>query len=214
MIFCFTAGMVTVPNVRTRNAAIFSQPIKIYFSLVALIIIIAVILTPLLILSKGSFPDRALNNIIMVAGLYLLVVSFIAGQSVSPAIISVARNKIPVYACTWVICMAMLLNTGYINAWKTVCSGYFYHAVMKDRDQQFEAARINHIKNVTIISYQQALQQKIKERFPNGGFKSFNSLVQQPPVTIPFFNEAEDTTQRPYFAYYGLEKINIQTDKP
>ncbi len=108
----------------------------------------------------------------------------------------------------------MILSVSYTDACKSVCSGYFYHAVMQDRDKQLENARSNQIKTVVMLPYQKALQQKIDAHFPNGVFASVNTLLNKPPVTIPFFNEAEDTTQHAYPEYYGLQKIIVQSDNP
>jgi hypothetical protein len=85
---------------------------------------------------------------------------------------------------------------------------------MQDRDAQLEAAKNKNYKSINMLSYKDALHQKIKEHFPNGSFKSLTKMLEQPPVTIPFFNDAEDSTQQLYLAYYGLEKIIIYPGKP
>ena len=217
LCFCFFAGGINAAqeHAKTKIALLilWAQK-KIYYSLAFIAILVFAILTPLLIVSKGTFPDRALNNIILIAAMYLLMTAFIAGHSTPPAVIAFVKNTISNYALTFAIGAAMVLNTGYINAWKSVCSGYFYHKIMQDRDAQLENAKSKNYKIINMLSYKDALHQKIKEHFPNGSFKSLTKALEQPPVTIPFFNEAEDSTQLPYLSPYGVEKIIIYPSKP
>ncbi|HTE11136.1 MAG TPA: hypothetical protein VK645_09200 [Chitinophagaceae bacterium] len=213
--FCCVAGSFLTNDLQTKKGLLFfKQPKRIHYSLLLLVILITAILTPLMLLSKGSFPERALNNIILIAAIFLLMLAFISGHIIFPGYAKTIMEKIkPLYRVI-IPGAAMLLSVSYINAWKSVCSGYFYHIILLERDSQLLQAKNNGQKTVVILSYSTALKQKIKERFPRGGFKIVSELLAQPPTTIPFFNEAEDIAQPGYRLYYGIDRIIIQPDNP
>ena len=212
---CLIAGSRFEMGLFAKRALLFfTSPKKILYSLLLLPLLIALILTPLLMLAKGSFPERALNNIILIAVICLLMLAFVSGHIIFRDQFNAVAEKIGSLYRITITGAAMLLSVTYMGAWKSVLSGYFYHAILIERDNQFLQAKNNNQKTITILSYNAALKQKMKESFPGRGFQSVSELLMQPPITIPFFNEAEERRQTYYQLHYEIERIIIQPDKP
>jgi hypothetical protein len=102
-----------------------------------------------------------------------------------------------------------MASANYLAAWKSVFSGYFYHAVLEDRRRIFSAAKEDHQRAVTIPPYEEALTEKIHQVFPHGIFETVNQVLQEQPSAIYYDNEAENPSPT-YLNYYGLEKITVE----
>jgi len=102
-----------------------------------------------------------------------------------------------------------MASVNYWEAWKSVFSGYFYHAVLNDRDRQLRAAAEHHSKTGTLAPYDEALKGKIRQIFPHGIFESVNTILLEKPSLLYFYNGAETQDQR-YLKYYGLDSIVIK----
>ncbi len=214
--FCFVAGSAN--RFRFKNNLPRMQqlwkPVGLFKSFLLLLLLLVCILTPILMVSKGAYPDRALNNVIMVAVLYVLVWAFCAGHVLDPESVNKITHQITGKNRVVLVGAALLLSVGFMDAWKTVFSGYFYQKVMAERDYRLQTAKIKNEKTVVIIPYNQALKQQIDKIFPAGSFISLKTMLEKPPVSIPFYNEAEDSGNLNIQTYYGLHRIIIQTDKP
>jgi hypothetical protein len=168
-------------------------------------------LTPVLMVSKGSLPSRNLNNLIALTSLCLLTIFFITGAGNASLAQSLAPVKIPSSLLIIVLGCGLMASTSYMEAWKSVFSGYFYHAVMEDRERLIWAAKVNHQRTVTIDPYEKALRKKIHQVFPHGIFKTVNEILLERPTAIFYYNGAEDPPGI-YLKYYGLDKIIVEKE--
>ncbi|MES1161165.1 MAG: hypothetical protein ABUM51_10435, partial [Bacteroidota bacterium] len=175
--------------------------------LITLLLVIGT-LTPVLMASKGSLPPRSMNNLIALTTLCLLTIFFITGLSNAGLAQSLPAVKIPSAAVVLIWACGLMASANYLAAWRSVFSGYFYHAVQEDRRQIFSAAKENHQRTATILPYEEALQKRIRQVFPHGIFETVNEVLQDHPTAIYYDNEAENPSPT-YLNYYGLEKITV-----
>lgn len=172
-------------------------------------LVVAMILLPIMLVTQGAFPDRALNNIIIIAACLILASCFLTGcqyrLNYSSFYLSFTR-VMPVF-----FSLALVCSSCYMDAWKTVGSGYFYARVIRERDQQFAMAKMQKQNSVQIIDYASAVEQQIQQVFPRGIFKSLHDVLVKPPTVIPFFNEAEEEGASSLYAtYYGIKQVVIK----
>jgi len=177
--------------------------------LVIILLLVIGTLTPVLMASKGSLPPRSMNNLIALTTVNLLALFFITGAG-NPAVVpSLHTLKIPSVVFVLIWASGLMASANYLAAWKSVFSGYFYHAVLEDRRQIFLRAKENHQPAVTILPYEEALTEKIHQVFPHGTFETVNEVLQDHPSAIYYDNEAENPSPT-YLNYYGLEKITVE----
>ncbi|MBX3255933.1 MAG: hypothetical protein KF862_17495 [Chitinophagaceae bacterium] len=206
---CFLQGIRTV----TFPVYLNLKKIAICFLLAPLIV--AGTLLPLMVLSKGAFPDRALNNIIVTAACLVLLLCFLAGQwfttyQRNERIFSILSSVMPIFFSIALVCSAC-----QVNAWKSVCSGYFYARVLHERDRLFANARQHEQTAIQINTYPEDAAQQVQQVFPHGTFQSLHNICVQKPYSIPFFNEAEEQGAASLYAvYYGIDQITIRPGKP
>ncbi|HEX9511367.1 MAG TPA: DUF6056 family protein [Puia sp.] len=165
-------------------------------------------LTPVLMVSRGSLPPRSLNNLIELTILCLLTILFITGARNAGLAQSLLPARISSPVALIILSGALIASANYMEAWKSVLSGYFYHAIMEDRERLLQTAKANHQRTVTIDPYEEALKKKIRQVFPHGIFETVNGILRERPTAIYYYNEAEDPS-RTYLDYYGLDKILI-----
>ncbi len=214
-LFCVVAGSSLQNDKKIQRIIVFfSAPKKLYYCFLLIPVMVAAILTPLLLVAKGSFPERALNSVILVTALCLLLLALVCGQVFFKDKFNSITQKIQPLHFVLIPGAALLLSVTYTDAWKSVLSGYFYHAVKIERDKQFLQAKNNHQTTIAVLPYDVVLQQKINEKMPGGGFKSVYKLLLRPPSTIPFFDEATEPKKNYFRAYYGIDSIIIKTDNP
>lgn len=165
-------------------------------------------LTPVLMVSKGSLPPRAMNNLIAMTILCLLALSFVTGARCAALALPLSAVNVP---AGWIIIVGgcgLIASSNYLQAWKSVFSGYFYHAVLEDRQHLFMTAKDHHRRTVTIEPYEQAVKEKIHEVFPHGTFETVNEILQESPAAIYYYNEAEDPSPT-FLNYYDLGSIIV-----
>ena len=171
--------------------------------------LVALSLGVFLTASHGSIPARTLNNLSDMATCCLLALCFLAGVNLGaqPPFITIPR---PSRAIQLAILVAVTLaSVNYLAAWKSVVSGYFYHAVFEDRDQQLRAAQADHRHSVSLRPYDTVLQEKIHQVFPHGVFESVNTLLLQKPPLL-FYYDGAGTGNPVYAHFYGLDSIILR----
>ncbi len=186
---------------RTKN--IFLPGLLTVFALVVLS------LTAFLLASRGSIPSRVLNNLTDILSDCMLILCFLAGVSKSNFSIQAIFQKLSPGLGLGVLVAVILSSTNYLEAWKTVFSGYFYHAVLTDRDRQLKAAMVEHQHSAVVLTYEVALREKIHAVFPHGVFKTVQTLLDEKPAMLYFFDGA-GSGDRGYAHFYGLDSIIIR----
>jgi hypothetical protein len=177
--------------------------------LLTLLLLIGLSLTAFLIGSRGSIPPRTLNNLCDITTCCLLGLCFLAGVN-QGARRPFAATPRPSRAIQLAILVAVVLSSvNYLSAWKSVVSGYFYHAVMADRDRQLRAAQTEHRHSVVLVSYDTALQEKINQVFPHGIFETVHDIMLQKPPLL-FYYDGAQTGEPSYAHFYGLDSIILR----
>jgi len=177
--------------------------------LIVLLLMIALSLATVMTGSHGSLPPRALNNLtglLAIGLLMLLVVAGIRGNGRTPASGGFALSPV---AWSVILVLPLLGSTNYRDAWKTVVSGYFRHAVLQDRARQLTEAGERHQRVVTIRSYPDAIEDKIREKFQHGLPATLRMyMLENPPLMYPYDGTAAQN-QKGYCQYYGIDSIIV-----
>jgi hypothetical protein len=166
-------------------------------------------LTAFLAASRGSIPPRTLNNLTDLLVCLLLTICFLTGVNKSELPL---RAFVPRLSPTFglgVLIAVTLSSTNYLLAWKTVFSGYFYHAVLSDRDRQLKAAAAEHQHSAVVLAYDAALQDKIDAVFPHGVYKTVQTIFQEKPAMLYYFDGA-GSGDRGYAHFYGLDSVILR----
>lgn len=184
--------------------------------LVGVLALVSLTLAVVLLASKGSLPDRALNNLTDCTMLYLLALSFLAGVAAreDPEYVGevLGGQRIPSAAVGFVLAATLLANDQFFEAWKNVCCGYFYHAVIKDRAEKMQAAGEAHQKTVRLEPYDQVLAKKVRQVFPHGVFETVNHLLKDKP-SFQFYDLDIDTPDPGWPYFYHLDTVLIVPEK-
>ena len=177
--------------------------------LLTLLLLIGLSLTAFLIGSRGSIPPRTLNNLSDITTCCLLGLCFLAGVN-QGARRPFAATPRPSRAIQLAILVAVVLaSVNYLSAWKSVVSGYFYHAVIADRDRQLRAAQAEHRHTILLTAYDTALQEKINQVFPHGIFETVHDIMLQKPPLL-FYYDGAGTGDPSYAHFYGLDSIILR----
>ena len=176
-----------------------------------LLAIAALVLFPLtgvLVVSKGSLPIRALNNLIELTAFGLLFLSFVAGAVHSSAALS-SLPAVPSSAFVVLLVAGLFASDNLAEAVKSVFSGYFYHSVVKDRREKMEEAEKEHQKTVVLEPFDEARQNKIRQVFPHGIFVTVKDMLEERPVFL--FREIDCNAPDPgWRGYYHLDSIAVK----
>jgi len=207
----FILGMraAAIPSLSGFVASLKSRSFFIQ-GLAAVVLLILFAMAPVLWVTHGSAPERALNDMTSLAAFGMLAMVFLLGIG-NP---SLARIILPVKylstLCIVVIACGLLASYNYKEAWKSALSGYFYHSIQKDRQRIFETARERHERVATITPYQTALDEKVRQLFPHGAPVTLQHWLEQRPTLLYFDNEAEDQSGRYLIRYYGLDSVLVR----
>jgi hypothetical protein len=208
--FLFALGVKTGANPVTAGfLSIFKGRSILIPGLVITLLLVAGTLTPVLMVSRGSLPPRSLNNLIALTTLSLLTILFVTGACNAALAQSLPPVKVSSTMVVIVLGCGLIASANYVEAWKSVFSGYFYHAVMEDRVRLMRTAKENHQRTVTIEPYGEALKKKVRQVFPHGIFETVNEILHERPTAIYYDNEAEDPSPT-YLNYYGLDEIIVE----
>ena len=177
--------------------------------LLTILLLLGLSLTAFLIGSGGSIPPRTLNNLSDMATCCLLALCFLAGVNQGGRRPFSATPR-PSRTIQLVVVVAVTLaSSNYLAAWKSVVSGYFHHAVLADRDRQLQDAREAHRHSAVLVTYDSALQEKIRQAFPHGIFESVHDiLLQKPPLLI--YYDGAGIGDPSYAHFYGLDSIILR----
>jgi len=191
---------------------IFREKRVLLAGLVLLPVLVFLCLAIMLVGSRGSLPPRALNNLTDWLAGGLLLLSFCAGIRKGSAVPAPGALGLPPVLLTGVLVLLLFASVNYRDAWKTVLSGYFYHAVAVDRDRHLTAAGRRHDGVAIVPAYAEAVEDKIHQVFPHGIFESVNSLLLERPPLFYYYDGAAGK-DRAYRLYYGLDSIIIGRQK-
>jgi hypothetical protein len=177
--------------------------------LLALLLVVLLSLGAYLLASHGSIPARALNNLDDVVTICILILCSLAGvhraDNKHPAVFPV----MPAVLRLVVLVAVMLASVNYSAAWKSVVSGYFYHAVLSQRDRQLTTAQEEHRRTAGILVYDSALEEKIRATFPHGVFSTVHAVLLEKPPLLPFYDGAGNEDPF-YLHFYGLDTIILR----
>ena len=179
--------------------------------LLAIILFILCTLAPVLAVTHGSIPERAINNLTSLTAFYLLLLAFLSGAcktGVGAGLGEGSQGKVSALLVILLSC-ALLANYNYKEAWKNVIMGYFYHAIQVDRQKILLSARENHLRSATVPSYAVALEEKVRQVFPHGAPVTVQRLLRDRPTLLCFDNEAEEPLGG-YLRYYRLDSIVVK----
>ena len=163
-------------------------------------------LTAFLLASRGSIPPRTLNNLSDLLVCLIMTICFLTGVNKSGLSVEAFLPWLSPTLGLSVLIAVTLSSTNYLQAWKTVFSGYFYHAVLSDRDRLLRAAAAEHQHSAVVLAYDAALQEKIDAVFPHGVFKTVQTIIQEKPAMLYYFDGA-GSGDRGYAHFYGLDSI-------
>lgn len=181
--------------------------------LAAIAILVLLTLAVVLTISKGSLPDRALNNLIDLGAFGLLGLSFMAGLVNRSSGGSGSFRILSPAAFVMILGAGLIACGPFSEACKSTISGYLYYSVQKDRQQKMREAQENRQRTVRLEPYQDALAQKIQQIFPLGTFVSVNSLLRERP-TLLFQEHGPDTPEHGWLNYYSLDSITVGQHTP
>jgi hypothetical protein len=162
-----------------------------------------------LLASHGSIAPRTLNNLGDIITCCLLGLCFLSGVNQGARRPFAATPRPSPWVQLAVLIAVTLASVNYLSAWKSVVSGYFYHAVLADRDRQLRAAQVEHRHSVTLIPYDTALQEKVRQTFPHGIFESVHALLLQKPPLL-FYYDGAAAGDPGYAHFYGLDSIILR----
>ena len=206
----FILGMAVSPQFSGKSRlAVFREKNIFLPGFSTLLLIVLLSLAAFLLASRGSIPPRVLNNLSDVTTCCILILSFLAGickgqQFPSP----VFPGFSPALPLALLISV-MLASVTYVEAWKSVVSGYFYHAVVKDRDLRLKTAAREHRHTAVVPSYDVAWKAKIDQVFPHGVFETVHQVLLQKPTLLMYYDGAA-TGDAAYAHFYGLDSIIVQ----
>jgi hypothetical protein len=210
---CFMLGMrVSVTPAAAKLSHALSN--KRYFipGLTGIALLVLCTLAPVLWVTHGSIPYRALNDLTSLVAFGLLAMFFLSGagsQSLAPIILPVKHLSALAIV---LICFGLLVCNIYKESWKNVITGYFYHAIQTDRRKIFTEAREHHERVATIKPYDAALNEKLQQVFPKGAPATLKRLLEERPTLLYFDKGAENRSPLQAFllGYYQLDSIVVQ----
>jgi len=211
-LFWFAGIAAFLFGVRLSQEAAFAafREKKVLVPGLALLLLPAVFgLLTVMIGSRGSLPPRALNNLTGWLAGGSLALAFLAGIRNGAAMPALGTIRLSPVLLTGLLTVLLLASVNYRDAWKTVVSGYFYHAVQVDRDRRLTEAGRQHEGTVTLPDYQEAEEDRIHEAFPHGVFETVHSLLLERPPLIYYYDGAA-TRDPAYRLYYGLDSIIVR----
>lgn len=177
------------------------------------VLLVLFTLAPVLAVTHGSLPDRAINNLTMLTAFYLLGLVFLAGAvrpEISPGLAGLTTGRFVPGLLVVLLCTALLANYNYKEAWKNVLTGYFYHAIQVDRDVVLSSARAAGQRQAEIRPYETALSEKVRRFFPHGAPVTVQRWLQERPTYLYFDNEAEEPPRAYLLNYYQLDTVVIR----
>ncbi|HVW59419.1 MAG TPA: hypothetical protein VHC48_05270 [Puia sp.] len=177
--------------------------------LLGILLVVFGTLAPVLMVTHGSIPERAINNLTSLSALYLLGLAFLSGAC-RPGLYAAWRH-VPGVSTVLVglLSCTLLASYTYKEAWKNVVTGYFYHAIQVDRQKVLLTARERHQRSATIIPYAAALEEKARQFFPHGIPVTVRELLNDQPAFLYHVNVWELPGNYLY-RYYQLDSVVVK----
>jgi len=189
--------------------AVFRERDVFLRGLVVLFLLIGLSLVTVMTGSRGSLPPRALNNLTGLLTIGLLILFVLAGIRKGGRMAAGEDPRPSSAVLTIVVLLALFASTNYRDAWTTVLSGYFRHAVLQDRDRQLTDAGERHQGVVTVRSYPDAIEDKVRERLPRGLSETLRRYLQEKPRLMYPYDGTAVQNQKGYCRYYGIDSIIV-----
>jgi hypothetical protein len=176
-------------------------------AMVVLLVLLAI--APILIVTRGSIPERALNDMTSLAAFGLLTMIFLLGLR-NPFLAGVVlpMKNLSTLIVVGTAC-GLLASYNYKEAWKNVITGYFYHAIQMDRQKILETAHSRHERVAVVTPYAAALEEKVRKVFPHGAPATLKHWLEDRPTLLSFDNEAEDPRNF-LLPHYQLDSILVR----
>jgi hypothetical protein len=197
--FLFTVG------VKVGRQSMPFRDLRIVPCLFALVGMVVIPLTVVLLFSRGSLPLRALDVLTQVSSLCLLIVCFLAGTLREGD----GRGLAPVIF-PLLFAASLLAGSKFVEACENCFSGYFYHAVAKDREQYIKEAQRRNTRVVRLPPFPTMLQDQINKTFPHGVFVEARKVIQVQPSLLPYDTEVRDRYPSYYAQYFGVDTVLVQ----
>jgi len=177
--------------------------------LIALMFLIGSSLAVFLFASRGSIPPRTLNNLSDITTCCFLALCLLAGVNQGARRPFASFSRPPRAVQLAVLVAVTLASVNYLSAWKSVISGYFYHAVLTERDHKLRAAASKHLRTVTLAPYDSTLKEHIDKVFPHGIFETVRTLFLEKPQMLYYYDGA-GVGDPNYAHFYGLDSIILR----
>jgi hypothetical protein len=169
-------------------------------------------LTAICLVTRGSLPQRALNNLIDLTAFSLLALFFTAGIMSGPDWSKVGANvlaKMHPWILPGLLISTMVATDSFADACSSCFTGYFYAAALKTREKQIAGAGAAHQISIVLPPFQQSLETEVRRVFPHGTSETVREWLQVKPVDLYYAQDVE-SAERGYAFFYGLDSVNIE----
>ena len=197
------------PQVKELGPLTLFQQRKLFLpGFAALVSVVILSLAAFLFASRGSIPPRALNNLCDVSACCLLALCFLAGIHAGVRLTLPAMPALSSGLQMALLAVFLLASTNYAQAWKSVGSGYVFHAVVAEREEQLKTAASEHRHVAVVPSYDSAWKSEIKKILPHGHPVTVREWLQEKPTLLVVYDGAlfADTA---YAHFYGLDSVIV-----
>jgi hypothetical protein len=164
------------------------------------------------LVTRGSLPQRALNNLIDLTAFSLLALFFTAGTMSGPDWSKTWTNvlaKMHPWILPGLLISTMVATDSFADACSSCFTGYFYAAALKTREKQIEGAGAAHQISIVLPPFQQSLETEIRRVFPHGTSETVREWLQVKPVYLYYAQDVE-SAERGYAFFYGIDSVNIE----
>jgi hypothetical protein len=169
-------------------------------------------LTAITLVTRGSLPQRALNNLIDLTAFGLLALFFTAGILHRPDLSKTWADvlaKMHPWVLPGLFLSTMIAADAFADAWSSCFTGYFYAAAERAREKQIQAAAQSHQKTIVLEPFEESLQREIQRVFPHGTFATVHQWLQTKPALLYFAQDAENA-DRGYAKFCGIDSVNTE----
>jgi len=210
-IAIFVGGIAVSPQLKEGPLTIFRTRNVFLPAVVAPISIVCLALAAFLFASRGSIPPRALNNLGDMTACCLLALLFLAAIHTGARWTTANLPKPSPLVQLALLVAFLMTSVNYAEAWRSVGSGYLYHAVVADRDQALKTAAAGHRHVAIVPSYDAALTEKIDRFFPHGISATAREWLLQKPTLLVVYDGAA-VGDAAYAHFYGLDTVIVGPD--
>jgi hypothetical protein len=180
--------------------------------LITLLGLMVLTLAAITLVTRGSLPQRALNNLIDLTAFGLLALFFTAGILHRPDLSKIGADvlaKMHPWVLPGLFLSTMIASDAFADAWSSCFTGYFYAAAERTREKQIQAAVQSHQKTIVLEPFEETLQREIQRVFPHGTFETVHQWLQTKPALLYFARDAENA-DRGYALFCGIDSVNTE----